>query len=36
MSGLLISSYIKRVRENVIKRASGEFNNIFQNEFNKT
>ena len=26
--------YIKRVLENVIKRAFGELNNIFQDEFN--
>ena len=27
--------FIKRVLENVIKRAFGELNNIFQDEFNK-
>ena len=26
---------MKRVLENVIKRAFGEFNNIFQDKFNK-
>ena len=34
MSELLRYKYIKRVLENVIKRAFGELNNIFQDEFN--
>ena len=29
-------SFIKRVLKNVIKRAFGELNNIFQDSFNKT
>ena len=35
MSLLLRQILIKRVFENVIKRAIGELNNIFQDEFNK-
>ena len=35
MSQLLRQNFIKRVLENVIKRAFGELNNIFQDEFNK-
>ena len=33
MSKLLRWNYIKRVLENIIKRAFGELNNIFQEEF---
>ena len=31
-----VSTFIKQVQENVIKRASGELNNVFMNEFNKS
>ena len=30
-----IKNFIKRVLKNVIKRAFGELNNVFQDEFNK-
>ena len=36
MSWLWKSNFIKRVLENVIKRAIGELNNIFQDEFNNS
>ena len=36
MSKLLRYKHIKRVLENVIERAFGELNNIFQDEFNTT
>ena len=35
MNKLLKKDFIKRVLKNVIKRAFGELNNIFQDEFNK-
>ena len=31
-----VSTFIKRVQENVIKRASGKLNNAFMDEFNKS
>ena len=36
MSYLLRWNFIKRVLKNVINRAFGKLNNIFQDEFNKT
>ena len=35
MSELLRYNFIKRVLKNIIKRAFGELNNVFQDVFNK-